>query len=334
MLFVNRTPFVPMVVPARDKEDRDFWVIVVKGTFRLAGAKEAVIDEAQEPIHLADQFHGEDTSSVRVEDDLAPFKPRADVLIDGTARAPAGRAAGSWLVRARVGRVEKTLRVTGARRWRKNVIGHSLTEPEPCLEVPLRYDRAFGGTWRTQGGGTSVCEENPIGLGFVAQGERAEDDVSAPQIEDPLAPLETLGSRAKPEGMGPIARAWLPRRKLAGTPDEKWRSERWPNVPIDFDDAFYNCAHPDLVYPGYPTGGEEIAIDGFGDAIRSRVPSPPLTVVAFPYPEPLVPVMDTLFIDADRARLSITWRTRVETRHGIEAIGLMLDETRGRRVQR
>ena len=49
-------------------------------------------------LQMADEYEGEDGGSVKAESDLAPYKPKCDVLVRATARRPAAgrRAPGPW----------------------------------------------------------------------------------------------------------------------------------------------------------------------------------------------------------------------------------------------
>jgi hypothetical protein len=325
LILGNFTPFVPMLFAARDVADEDFWVLVVKGTFRIVPGKKAQLDVEQAPIAMTDQFTGEPhASSLRMEDDLAPFKKRADVVVNAIARAPKGRAARRWPLRVRVGALEKTLTATGPRAWVRTMLGYELSEPEPCTEVPIQYERAFGGVWRSGRGDDEVFEENPLGVGYVKADTKPKTDVIvAPQIEDPSDPIGKLGRRHRPAGIGPLTRSWLPRRRFAGTPDERWKEERWPNLPRDFDDAFYNCAHPDLVAPGYLSGDEHVELEGLDEKLlRFRLPGVVLSALRMPGSQRFAPVLDTLHIDVPAAQLHLTWRLRVPSEPAFEALGI------------
>ena len=41
----------------------------------------------------------------------------------------------------------------------------------------------------------------------------------------------------------------MPRVTFVGTYDERWRSERCPLLPSDFDERYHSGAHPDLIAP-------------------------------------------------------------------------------------
>ena len=118
MLLRNYTPFSIITFESRDQKDRDFGVLVVRGTFTITDNKPIQPCPEQLPIVTTDGYYGEPaTSSLRMESDLAPYKPNADVYLNATAYAPAGEPASSWLVRIEIGKLKKELRVTGPRNW-------------------------------------------------------------------------------------------------------------------------------------------------------------------------------------------------------------------------
>lgn len=121
-----------------------------------------------------------------------------------------------------------------------------------------------------------VCYSNPLGRGWIEERHietmrKAEleplDRIPVPQIHalggatvqpvcvrhpdriDPESPDEFIriakGYGAHPAGLGIVGRPWVPRLQLAGTYDEKWKAERWPCLPNDFDFGYWNCAPRD-----------------------------------------------------------------------------------------
>src|ERR1700733_12516514 len=72
--------------------------------------------------------------------DLGMPKPRGEVLVTGSAFPP-GRAQAVAAARVTIGTVDKTLYVVGDRSWKDGVA----SDPAPFAEMPLTYDRAFGG---------------------------------------------------------------------------------------------------------------------------------------------------------------------------------------------
>ena len=130
---------------ARDKQGVHEWIVAVKATFDIQpDSRLSVAEEQVEPL-LAPEYSGEPgLSSLRYEADLVSPKPATDILINGTAYAPGGTPSSEFLVAARFGAVKKTLRVRGDRiRGDGAFGGYNLARP--LTQVPIVYERAFGG---------------------------------------------------------------------------------------------------------------------------------------------------------------------------------------------
>lgn len=119
MELVNLTPFGAAGYRGINTQDREHEVVVLRTVYKLVPAWQLegaqptavgpmrlvpqLIDEAAPPLVTEDQYVGEvGRSSVRVESDLAPFKPKCDVLVTGSSYAPAGAPSQGWIARLRV----------------------------------------------------------------------------------------------------------------------------------------------------------------------------------------------------------------------------------------
>ncbi|WP_255987372.1 DUF2169 family type VI secretion system accessory protein [Chitinolyticbacter albus] len=99
MEFRNLTPFDVLCYSALDVADTEYKVVAMKVGYRLVAdgpvghyRAEVIADEPL-PLCVEDTFFGVmNQSSESAESDLAPYKPRCDVILQGQAHAPAGRA--------------------------------------------------------------------------------------------------------------------------------------------------------------------------------------------------------------------------------------------------
>ncbi|WP_437882963.1 DUF2169 family type VI secretion system accessory protein [Pseudomonas sp. LRF_L74] len=320
-------------------------VLVLRGTFALRGDNRRLerADE-QAPIVYADEYDGHPEANplqsvLRREGDLTLFKPASDVYITGTAHAEGGHAQPAWLAGIRIGNRRKLVRLHGPRRFLREGQAWRLSEAEPTTQVPLDYRHAFGGCYSLAATEQGPLErvynpENPAGCGWlptdadlqalspeaaelVRQWRDGLDELPAPQIEDPQAPLASPYDALPVQGLAPLARWCQSRLQYAGTYDERWQAERHPLLPEDFDERFYQAAPSDQVQPGYLAGDEHVSLLGLLPEGLSHFRLPGIVALAAltPFRGPVKKgalVLDTLAIDLDTRLVSLVWRATFE----------------------
>ena len=246
----------------RDKSGGEVWLVAVKGTFSIAPDGSTSIAAEQQKVCLAPVYRAKPgESSLLYDSDLYHTKVNTDILVNAHAYAPQGRLSKQVDVTLRVANVNKTLRVFGDRLWNSALVALVLSDPRPFLKMPLSYERAVGGRdWTTQESPVQRWDErNPVGIGFAM---RQADLIGkpAPNVESLTRPVRKWSDRPDPVGYGPIAGHWKPRVLFGGTYDEKWRKERQPLLPEDFDERFYQSAPPDQQTKGFLMGGETVEL--------------------------------------------------------------------------
>ncbi len=261
MTITNETPFVNGLALGMGPDRRPCLSVLLKATFRLPGGADgafAAPAEDQLPLVTDDEFFkGDVTGSVRLETDVVPFKPRADVVLVGRAYAPGGRPTTALDVALRVGRTQQAIRVTGDRRWifpTRMVVVPAVSDPEPFTEMPLVYERAFGGFDHK---GRAWCAQNHVGRGLI--GKKTPESVDGrllPNLEDPRRPIRSWDDQPAPVGFGFYGRSWQPRAALVGRALDDLDPAF--GLAADFDHGFFNGAHPALQVPGYLAGNEEV----------------------------------------------------------------------------
>lgn len=261
----NKTPFITEIYPIQDKEGNDLLLILFKATYSLKSGQPQKA-EKQEPVEPADLYYGEPgKSSLKYSSDISFDKKASDIALKGEALAPFEGARESTLY-FKVGEVEKRIAVFGDRHWILAPIGHMISKPEPFDKIPLVYERAFGGFDKSHEKEKhhQAFESNPLGVGFRAKKSNLETDgFPLPNFEDLDDLIVSLKDKPKVAGLGFISPNWQPRLKKSGTFDQNWMENRMPLLPKDFDPAFFNSAHPDLIYPGFLKGNEEVILSGF-----------------------------------------------------------------------
>lgn len=317
--FENHTRWTAGLLPGTDKEGRDWLTVVIKASFVLEpGSGMLAPLAAQVPLVWADEHYGDSTTtSVRYEADTAPLKRRTDVVLIGTAYAPRERER-RFDVRLDVGPVSKIVRVFGDRRWYRTVGTWKISEPEPARTIPLTYDRAFGGNDDTDPDPARHAYErrNPVGTGLAATDSKNRlEGLALPNLEDPFQLIERWDDRPPPAGFGFIGRGWAPRVDLAGTYDAAWKRDRAPLLPLDFNDAYFNGAHPDLITPMYLRGDEAVRVHNASPdgPLEFRLPSVQLEVSWCRKDEwtRLRASLDTVVLEPDERRVTLCLRASV-----------------------
>jgi uncharacterized protein YjbI with pentapeptide repeats len=304
---VNETPFEVAWLLWSVRPPKPHLTVVVKATFDLPAEGECPIAGAQ-LLATGDELHDESLESLRHETDLAPLKPRGEVLVVGTYRPPPGRPVRSAALGFSVGGVTKQLAIWGDRQL--TPFG-GVTAPEPIEAVPLRWERSFGGPG---------FEANPLGRGIAAADVGGRSVVALPNIERPEALIAASGDRPQPAGCWPLPRSFAARAGLLGSYRGSWLEKRWPYFPEDFDWAYFNAAPADQRIDGYFRGDEAIMLMGAlpdAPALRCRLPG--LRVRALVELEdpsvplfPLEPNLDTITVDLDARKVTCLWRAGLE----------------------
>jgi uncharacterized protein YjbI with pentapeptide repeats len=180
-------------------------------------------------------------------DEIKP-KVRGEALLSGFAFAPQGKPAPIVAARFTVGPIDKEVWAIGDRTWKLT----GPTEPVPFTEMPLGYDRAFGG---------EGFAPNPIGKGYAPVKDAAGNAVHPlPNVE--LAKKLITSPRERPPvaGFGPVDPSLPQRMKKLGTYDKKWLDTRYPEMAEDFDPTYFNVAPEDQWIDGYWQGGEPFSL--------------------------------------------------------------------------
>jgi hypothetical protein len=253
--------------------------VIAKATFSFAD--EAPMFRAEPQPVLLEEVHHNDrpNQSIRFSVDRVPYLRRADVLFTGHAHAPPGTL---------VQRLPVRLALAGGARW---LLDKTLLvqEKRGFQKMPLVYERAFGGLGHP---------ENPLGI------------ADEPNIVDPRSDKIVAG-------FAPIGTAWPARRRLLGqTPRDALRGAVY-DIPDAFDWAYFQSAPPDQQVIGL-RGDEWIVLDGLHPLrprLRMRLPGAlglarvyDLSTFGITEGQPLALHLDTLRIDGDEERCSLTFR--------------------------
>ncbi len=326
---VNFTPFPAEITINTDKNGVDWYLVVVKGTFSIPQTGQPHPAKEQVPFFYGDHHYGDpETTSIRYESEFAPVKPRAEVILVGSGYAPAGRASRSHVVELSVGGFSKKIRVVGDRVWR-SILGLIAfpSAPKPFVKMTICYERAFGGS--------DTAHKNPkkhrferrnlVGVGF--QGGRSARKASGkplPNLEHPSERLRRPGQKIRPMAYGFLSRSWEPRAQHVGTYDAGWKAERFPLLPDDFDERYFQGAPPDQTLP-HLHGGERVRLVNLSpDGPMTFILPPLLLSFAFRFldrTESRDLHADTLILEPDERRFQVVWRSRAPVKAKLLSLG-------------
>jgi len=298
----NQTPFAARLLRfRRDETSPVDGTLVVKATFRQDDLGRWV--PADEQLPFADEpletvfgiFHG----------DGFVKKDGVDVCVLGTLRP--GRALRATEVRLSVGGRSSTLVVYGDRRWMRSARGPLVaSSPELFTEMPLSYDRAYGGKTEYDYE-QMIWPDNPVGRGYYLTEETALGQ-PLPNIETAAVPAVSQWSdQPGVAGWGPYPCFWGIRSREGVKPPERPEAGDFGTITPRLN----NHAHPELILPMLSEDAE-ITIKGMrAEVLTYLVPRLPVrldvtcggAVIAQP-----VPGIDGVFIFTDEGLVTVTAR--------------------------
>ena len=178
-------------------DEREWLGLVIKRTYTIQPDGTCRLAEVQEAVHEeAASYEDVDSpavSALEQDTDLFAFKPKADVIVQGSAQTY-GRPQTQTHVEVAVRGARRQIRVTGDRRLERGT-GNELrfSAPEPFDTMPIRYERAFGGfdavalkrhgdlaaklfrdirpEWNLDANGPYHYPRNPAGTGYLLAAE-------------------------------------------------------------------------------------------------------------------------------------------------------------------
>ena len=344
----NDTGFAHLSFDKMGKGRLFYDVVVCKATFTLAPGLLQIAESAH-PIALADRYWDEahaETSSLKIAGDVVLTKPGADLLITGSAHPYDGRPRREWLAGVRLSRdgqpvVEHRMRLLGPRAWRHRLLrGWQLSRSLPTDAVELRHELAYGGHYpaRSPKAGEpseTVYAANPSGCGYWDK-KRLDKGCPHPaaQIETLAHPIKTMNADYPLAAPSPVARFWADRTRYGGTYDEAWLAQYhaspMPDFPADFDNRFFQCAHPNLI-TDKPLHGDETLVlaylvPGKDEGLVCRLPGIGVQaqmIAADGRGGERALALDTLHVDLDAKTVALTWRLTLDQRAGIEQVRLV-----------
>ena len=299
MRLENGTPLAVQLFSGASSETGLGCAVLLKATYEIREGRLEPATEAPWPIHLEPLKTPYGTFPA----EIAPRKPRTDVLVLGRAKAPRGEAVRQMTVSLSVGSFRHSLAVFGDRVWERTAAGFRATEPRPFREMPITWENAFGGKASTPTFDVASTD-NPAGKGFVLE-ERDAEGVPLPNVEDPAALIRAPRDLPKPVG-------WAPYPLEGGVRMARVLDRDGSPLPADLAEPWLMAwAHPDLAIET-PRPGTRIEVQGLtaDGPLVAAVPALParVTLVNGAEEVPLSPRLDTLVVEAEARRLVARWR--------------------------
>lgn len=266
---------LPKVDPTVDivtleREEGRYAVVLAKRTYKIERGRCVLAPpEQQNPICFQEIPYAEVeppmVSPIIAADESMAFKLATDLIIQGSAYAYDDKTR-KTTASVRFGNVERSITVHGARHGDFDKLGRPcFSEAEPFEDVPLRWDRAYGGfdliAFKRRGVpwldssrpkqdfhplATTPYHypRNPCGSGYLLeQDEESFYGLRIPQLEHPMSRVTPERIAVKtPDGWmrGPLPAAWdfqpldfFPRCAYLGLPPS-YEKETCPPAEIEF----------------------------------------------------------------------------------------------------
>lgn len=316
----NNTPLNVELIPGLDKSGHDYAIVVIKAKFNIVpGSTALVFSEEPATIHQGDEYYDEPgKSSVRFGSDVSLLKQSTDVVLNGHAYAPGNQPVRMVDVSVEFANQIKTCRIFGERQWEKTGASWNYSRPASFEQMSLKYENAYGGADKDETNDTvaAYAERNPIGKGFVNPNNKGPKEGQAlPNIEDPRSLIQHWKDQPSTAGFGFISPDWQPRVGLTGTYDDQWQASRMPLLPRDFNDSFFNSAHPDMVAKTVLTGGEIFNFKNVTESGELQFQLPtwdlPVTTSIKGKSTAYAPSLDTVVIEPDEHSVYLSWRSSI-----------------------
>lgn len=211
MEFRNLTPFSAMEYAQDNKEGRRFHVVAMKTAFQLEQANDGrwqavLLTSPALSLNREDMFSGTvNVSSVLCESDFTFLKPACDVIVMGTAFTPKGTPMTECNARVRLRTcsgailLDKSVRVTGQRYYRREQLTGQWYETEPArfTSLKLDYRYAFGGECRIDAG-SKYAARIPESIRLSDEQRAEHPDKNNPPLAHTVCPFNPLGQGYSP----------------------------------------------------------------------------------------------------------------------------------------
>ncbi len=263
--------------------------LVAQARFRMVHLGPMTVLEPL-PLVQTDRYQdGAPLSRLLEGTDAVPFRPRVDVWMTGSARAAGGRPCQAMGVRMALYRAGQSLFDKGIHVFGNRANAEAV--PEFFVELPLVYERAYGGP------GSAA---NPVGCGL-------EGGAQLPNLIHPWRPGVAVG-------FAPVSSFWQARCRGLSMDQRRQVERAVPSIGAGFDWGFFQAA-PDDQQLERLVGEEWLLLEGV-HAELGRIESSLPGGQAFgrvlggagAVGETVALGLDTVRVCADTQEVRLTWR--------------------------
>ena len=351
-------PSVKTCLGRIDADQPPLFTVGSKRTFKIGPGGPLVPAEEQEPIIEEAAYAPTETKGFAVPlrlPELCPTRVACSLIIHATSRPPAPTSHHEVVLQG-PGGFERRLQLIGDRRLVRLGGGWAFSDPEPFQEMPLSWDRAYGGIdkgiymhqakdmdekLRAMMAPLGCYPRNDLGRGYAVHGSEAPlQDLALPNVElledrltvDRLVcpSLDMWHAQPRPAGFGfwephwpDLSRAPLSEEQVGLLPPGLTEQQRTcePDDVAILPAFFHTCA-PGMELPGLK-GNERFILHGVdGDQPRQiDLPgAPPRTAVLIGQRSmELTPQLHQVVVDLDAGLLTMLWGGTVSMEHPVFA---------------
>jgi hypothetical protein len=338
-----------LVLPGQSPEGKYILSVLLKRTYDIIPDEPCIRAEFDQALIPGDvPWENPMNSTTRYETDFIPFKLGTDLVFNGTAYAPKGKAVEQFTIAVKIGDRQKNIRIIGDRSVQFVKAGSPIiSDPSPIQTLALRYEYAYGGIDVYSDKNTAYpYPRNPLGRGFIVQNNEAGiTHLELPNIEDPndlisaeslcLENYENWKNQPTPTGFGWFPKYYQPRSTFAGimpadrAVEQQLRNAYAAFVPTehrdsylsngiaDMDFRFFNGASDGLVLP-YLKGDEAIATANLGPEgiIQFQLPGdrPEIGLDIGDGVKQTDTVIHTVMVHMEERQVDIVWRCAIPYR--------------------
>lgn len=198
MRLIDETPFESHLSRTILSDGLMVGALVTKATYVVDNGQ-LVLHRKQQRVQQRPMKLGE----VEIPADPGYGKLGVDVLAVARAFAPDSAPARAIMAGLSIDDHYLAVAVIGDRRWVKRWPGHIATDPQPFVEMPITWSRAFGGCAQVRGAEVP-CLDNMQGKGYVLD-ESTAAGVELPNIEDPAELISEPTDQPRPVSFCPLS---------------------------------------------------------------------------------------------------------------------------------